>query len=122
MKKLLIVDDYIDVHEIISLIFEDDDIEIKALQDIDGFYEAVDNWKPDMMLLDVNIGRFDGRDICNQLKENDNTKHIKVVLMSATAVDFMKYPCKPDAYFEKPFEIAEVRSLVLGLLQERILY
>lgn len=117
MKKIMIVDDYDDIHEIIPLMLEGTGYQFKSLFSYQGFEQEITLFKPDLLILDVNIGDFDGRDLCNQIKNNPHTKHIKVLMMSATAIDFRKYPCQADGYFEKPFEIDAITRLINSTLQ-----
>jgi DNA-binding response OmpR family regulator len=59
-----------------------------------------------LILLDIKLGEYDGRNICLQLKNNPETKLIKVVLYSAfpeTSVDVSKYGA--DDFVLKPYEM-----------------
>jgi len=44
---------------------------------------VIHSFEPDLILLDVSLSGADGRDICHDLKEGNDTKHIPVVLISA---------------------------------------
>lgn len=116
MKRLLVVDDFEDFHEIIQLILEDEEVEIKCLLDTREFDSVMKVFKPNLVILDVNIGEVDGREVCNAIKSNPETFEVKVLLTSATTTDFMDYNCQPDGYFLKPFSITELKELVCAHL------
>ncbi|MBF0483867.1 MAG: response regulator [Candidatus Omnitrophica bacterium] len=45
--------------------------------------ETAQNKSPDLILLDVIMPGLKGRDVCRKLKENEKTKHIPVVFLTA---------------------------------------
>ncbi|RZK70679.1 MAG: response regulator [Pedobacter sp.] len=116
MKKILIVDDYEDIHDILTFVLQDDQIEVKCLASPALLLNYLQEWKPDLLMLDVHLGEADGRIICSELKVDPFYSHIKVALMSAMADGWRDVPCKADAKIDKPFEIDEVRAVILGLL------
>lgn len=68
MKRILVVDDYEDIHSIFSFIFQDDNVELRFLSDPAGLDELLMEWNPDLLMLDVRLGSVDGRDICRLIK------------------------------------------------------
>ena len=116
MKKVLIVDDYEDILDILSFVLQDEQIKVKCLINAAQLNEHLAVWQPDLVMLDVSLGSADGRSLCNEIKSNAASKHIKVVLMSALPEGWQNFPCKADAKIDKPFDIDEVRNIILGLL------
>lgn len=116
MKKILIVDDYEDIHDILTFVLGDDNVAVRCLSNATLLLTNLNTFKPDLMMLDVRLGDTDGRTLCSAIKANPLYKHVKIVLMSAMADGWKELPCKADAKIDKPFDIDEVRNIVLGLL------
>ncbi|MEH3111782.1 response regulator [Pedobacter terrae] len=118
VKKILIVDDDENIHDIIRLIFEEEHYHIKGLLNADDFElgETIDDFRPDVILLDIFIGQHDGRDICNRLKFNSKTASVPVILLSAVNMDNLS--CSPDDIIEKPFDIIDLQQKVKVLLDQ----
>ena len=61
---------------------------------------------PDMFLLDKQLPDIDGLDVCRQLKANDETKKIPVVIISATPqIEELSKKAGANDFIEKPFSI-----------------
>ncbi|MCX2494840.1 response regulator [Pedobacter sp. PF22-3] len=118
VKKILVVDDDENIHDIIKLIFEEEHYHIKGVLDGDDLRleETIDYFQPDLILLDIFIGKHDGRDICNKLKHNPKTASLPVILLSALNMDNLS--CSPDDTIEKPFDITDLQQKVKALLDK----
>jgi DNA-binding response OmpR family regulator len=69
--------------------------------------------KPDLILLDEILADQRGSALCRRLKNNDTTKHIPVVLISAMPdLKNLALECGADAYIEKPFDIETLVGVV----------
>ena len=84
---------------------------------------------PDLVLSDVMMPRKDGYALCRDIKENEDWRHIPVILLTAKAdkASHVKgLDIGADAYIPKPFDpdilLAEIRSLLQNRekLQERV--
>jgi len=106
MKKVLVIDDDLDILESIQLILEsggyDSDITTKG----DETYRKINQYNPDLIILDVLLSGNDGRIICKNLKSNKTTKKIPIIMISAhpTAKDSTK-TCGADSFIAKPFSV-----------------
>jgi len=116
MKKVLILDDYEDIHDILTFVLQDEQIRVKCLSSAAQLKATLQEWQPDLLMLDVRLGEADGRNICDELKADPLYQHLKITLMSAMADGWRDQPCQADAKIDKPFEIDEVRALILDLL------
>src|ERR1700688_2586755 len=84
MKKILIVDDDTDLLHTLDIFLHKKYV-VKTLSDGHTALEQAEAFKPALVMLDVNLGDMDGRDICKGLKENAATRDIPVMMMSSLA-------------------------------------
>jgi len=82
-KKVLVVDDDISILDAISLILEDNDYDVQTAFKGDEAYLKASDFKPNVIILDVLLSGKDGREICKNLKSDEKTKKIPVIMVSA---------------------------------------
>lgn len=112
MKKILIFDDEEDILEITELMLKKNyDVHTKAsLEDPVQIVESID---PDLILMDLYIPPIGGTKAVKLLKENENTKNIKIILFSASDdVRELTTESGADGYFTKPFEIRQLKKFL----------
>ncbi|MES3016153.1 MAG: response regulator [Bacteroidota bacterium] len=117
MSRILVVDDNEEILEIISLILKGEGYQVKASITGNDLLGIVSDFKPDLILLDIILGGFDGRVLCNTLKANRGTAHVPVILMSA-AHNLKVAHCPADGYIAKPFEIEYLVERVAALIKK----
>ena len=107
MKKILVVDDDDDVLETIQLILEIGGYDVEPLNDAELVFERLAEFEPDLVLLDVVLGKIDGRVICSQLKSHEDTKNIPILMMSGLydLKEVKDMECAPDDFMSKPFKM-----------------
>ena len=82
-KYVLIVDDDPDLVETVCMMLEDKGYEVgKAYDGVEG-EEAIKERHPDLLVLDVMMPRKDGYQLCAELKADNATKDIPVILLTA---------------------------------------
>lgn len=106
--KIFVVDDEETIHELIALIFEDEDYQITSALNADNLIEKISNEEPNVVLLDIHLLDADGRELCNQIKADPRTAHIPVLLLSALNFDGLNLSCQPDGIIEKPFDMMNI--------------
>jgi DNA-binding response OmpR family regulator len=106
MKKVLIVDDDADILEIVGLLLSTHGFRVTLLPTARDIFQTVKSVCPDVVLLDINIGGLDGRQICKQLKSKESVfNHIPVILFSAMHDLKETYPeCDAIDFIPKPFD------------------
>lgn len=74
--------------------------------------------KPDLIILDISLGALDGRQICRELKQNEQTKMIPVIMLSAHERLSKAYDDNcADGYIMKPFALAELLEEIQLLIK-----
>ena len=111
-KKILVLDDDDAIAEAVQMMLELDGYEVVTSNEGD-FVSRLNGDFPDVLLLDVWMSGHDGRLICQSLKADPKTKHIHVILLSATR-DIKESAKKfgADDYLTKPFEMDELLGKV----------
>ena len=119
-KYILVVDDDPDLVETIALMLESKGCEVgKAYDGIEG-EESIKERRPDLVILDIMMPRKDGYVLCAELKANDDTRDIPVILLTAVgeAVPSTRYShadgmsTEADEYIPKPIDTEGLWSAV----------
>jgi len=81
-KKILIVDDDKDIVEVLSQILSSSGYQTEKA--FDGFDAGgkVTHFKPDLMILDLYMPGIDGFEVCERIKKNSDTSHIKIIALT----------------------------------------
>lgn len=117
MKRILVIDDELETRTVIEIVLKEKDYIVEGISKWEYLSYSIQYFKPDLILLDVDLSGADGRDICGQLKMAKQTKDIPVILFSG-------YPdlkdnlqgCKPDAIMEKPIDLVNLLNIIEGAL------
>jgi DNA-binding response OmpR family regulator len=107
MHRILAVDDDKDILEVLQYILEDSGYEVDTLSDGHFLFDKIKEHTPDLILLDIMLGNMDGRELCKDVKANNETHDIPVILISASHAitgPFHKNGA-PDDFIAKPFDI-----------------
>jgi len=114
MRRIIVVDDNEDILEIVKLILEGYDYEVVTLADGSLLVDNLKEFKPDLILLDVMLGNMDGRELCKIIRSNDETKHIPIIMVSAShnlSERLIGMGSNTD-FLAKPFDISELINKV----------
>ena len=118
---LLIVEDNYDIREYITHSFIGD-FEILIAENGKIGIELATERIPDIIISDVMMPVTDGMELTRKLKENINTCHIPIILLTAKTSDQDKnegYSLGADSYMTKPFSAKILRTRVFNLLDSR---
>jgi chemotaxis family two-component system response regulator Rcp1 len=78
----------------------------------------VDAPRPDLILLDLNLPKMDGREVLSLIKGDDTLKMIPTVIMTTSdaEADVLKsYELRANAYLSKPVRLDEFQNLVKSI-------
>nr|BBH86499.1 hypothetical protein KTC_12500 [Thermosporothrix sp. COM3] len=107
-KRILIADDDPAILDSLELILEDAGYEVITTGDGATIQDLV-QMKPDLLLLDIWLSGWNGKDICATLKHNEQTKHLPVILFSASReTEAIARDAGADAFITKPFELDDL--------------
>lgn len=113
--KILIVDDEPTNRKLIRLVLSNERYDIAEAPDGSAALEQIKANLPDLILLDVMMPELNGWEVTKILKNNPETMHIPIVLVTAlnNISDKMKgLELGANEYLEKPINYKELRALV----------
>jgi DNA-binding response OmpR family regulator len=109
MKRILILDDEKDVLVPMTKLLKSHAFSVTSISNPSELFEAVKNFKPHVLIMDIYLSGLDGRNICYRLKRNKETTSTKIILCSGyynianTYSDF-----EADDFIMKPFSIRDL--------------
>jgi len=112
-QHVLVLDDNEAILAVVkeALIYED--FQVNDIPDAVHFFEAVRDFRPDLILLDYHLSGVNGGDLCRQIKAMEQYRHIPVIIFSAY---FSKgdppigVDC--DGFLHKPFDLTELLEVI----------
>jgi DNA-binding response OmpR family regulator len=116
-KKILAVDDDVDILDALEVVLTMEDYDVETIAKGEEVYKMVENFQPDLIILDVLLSGNDGRTICKKLKSDNKTKRIPVIMISAhpSAKESVR-EVGANAFLAKPFDIDELLQEVKKFL------
>ena len=119
--RVLVVEDDDVIRQLITVNLELEGFEVVTAMDGQEALDRVGELNPAVITLDVMMPRLDGWTTATRLRENPDTAHIKVILLSARAqeADLQRGErIGVDAYLTKPFDPDELVNKVRELADQ----
>lgn len=120
MSTIYIVEDDRNISEIESFSLKNSGYEVEVYENAAGFYQAVKERVPSLILLDIMLPDESGLSIVEKLRKDTVTKKVPIILVTAktTEIDKVKgLDMGADDYLTKPFGVMELISRVKALLR-----
>lgn len=107
-KKILIADDDPAILDSVEIMLEMEGYDVDTTANGETIYKMKKDY-PDVLLLDIWMSGQDGRDICKYLKKDPLTRHIPIIMVSASRdiMDSAK-AAGADDFLAKPFEMDDL--------------
>ncbi len=119
--RILIADDNQQVVELLEANLDELGAEIRSAADGEATLKLVQEWKPDLLLLDIMMPRMSGFEVCKRLRSNAASKNLAILMVTALdqPVDIERaVEAGTDDFLTKPINKTElllrVRALVKG--------
>jgi len=119
-KRILIIDDEQELSDMTKLRLEANGYEVLCAYDGLAGLDMVKKEMPDLILLDVNMPKMDGFQVCRLLKFDAKFKSIPIIMLTArgTTDDIeIGGQIRADAYMTKPFDSQELLDKIKELLE-----
>ncbi|GAB2706246.1 response regulator [Mucilaginibacter koreensis] len=118
-KTILLADDDEAIVDATVLMFEVMGYEVVHTIQGNNVPEMAITKQPDIVVLDIWMSGIDGRDICRQIKAHPDTRHIPVLMISASRhIGGSALEAGADGFVEKPFEMNTLLDKVEELLRD----
>lgn len=120
MALIYVVEDDVNIREIETLALKNSGYEVEDFSCAKDFYRAVEEKKPQLILLDIMLPDEDGLRIVKQLRRKKDTVTIPVIMVTAKTTEMDKVKgldIGADDYMTKPFGVMELISRVKALLR-----
>lgn len=118
-RRILVCDDDAGVVEVIRIILEEAGHKVKTLNSGKAIQKRVQQYLPDVILLDIWMPGIDGRLVTKLLKNNPNTKHIPIIVISAlNDTEKIAKEAGADDFLAKPFEMNHLLTKVKESLND----
>lgn len=121
-KKIMIVDDEPDTVDLVKLVLETEGYETSVAYSGQEALDKISVERPDLVLLDIMMPHLDGWAVRKEIVENEETKDIPVVMLTAKAQPLDKmiglHVVGVTDYITKPFGRQELIDRVKKVLGE----
>ena len=119
-KKVLIADDEPNIVTALEFLLQRNGHEVYIARNGDAALELVDQYQPDLVLLDVMMPVKSGYEVCQRMRERADWRHIKIIILTAKGrgVEMSKgLSIGADLYMTKPFSTQELMARINELLE-----
>ncbi len=120
-KSILVVDDEQNILLSLQYLMTQAGYEVRTATDGDEALQAVEDTPPDLILLDVNMPKRSGFEVCQTIRANSDWSQVRVVMLTAKGRDIERekgLALGADDYITKPFSTQEVVAKVNEMLGE----
>ncbi len=120
-KKILVVDDEVDLVETIRFPLEMEGFNVLVSYNGEDALNQARKEKPDLILLDLMLPKLDGYKVCRLLKFDERYKDIPILMLTAKTQEKDKLLGKEtgaNEYITKPFDIDDLMKKVKAYLSK----
>jgi twitching motility two-component system response regulator PilG len=118
-SRILIIEDEESLLRLLTILLTSRGYRVIGVQEGSAGLAEMERTSFDLVLLDLMLPGLDGFEVCRSIKENPETRHIPVVILTARkgSADLERgLGLGADAYITKPFKSSRVMETVAELL------
>ncbi|MBP7687194.1 MAG: response regulator transcription factor [Thermoflexales bacterium] len=116
-QKILVVDDELDIVKVVRAYLEQSGFRVVTASDGQHALTVFRHEKPDLVVLDLNLPKMDGLDVCRAIRRDSNTPVIMLTARVDEADRLIGLEIGADDYIVKPFSPREVVARVRTVLR-----
>ncbi|WP_438449189.1 response regulator [Gorillibacterium sp. sgz5001074] len=118
-KRIVCVDDDQNVQKLYRQTLEEHGYEILSLDGRENVVRAIEEFKPEVVILDIMLPYKDGWELLTEIKKHPQTYHIPVIMASVLSESNLAYRMKADDYLIKPMSQEELIGAISRILSNR---
>ena len=117
-KTVLVVDDDPDARDFLSTVLQDNGYGTVTANDGTEALAAIEQSRPDLVLLDITMPEKSGVAVYRKIKEDDQLKAIPVIIVTGMSDEFEKFISTrrqvppPEGYISKPVDHEQFLKMV----------
>ena len=118
--KVVIVEDEADIREVIEYNLRREGYRTSSVADGEQALQLIRDTLPDLVLLDLMLPGLDGLEVCQRLKSDSATRHIRIIMVTAKGEErdiLMGLDLGADDYLSKPFSPKELLGRIRAVLR-----
>ena len=119
-QKILVVDDDPDIRRLVETVLEREGFIVETAASAAEFFKILSQFKPELVVLDLQLPDEDGFGIIKKLRNNPLTSNLPVVMLTVQSVDSYKIAgleIGADDYIVKPFNQGEFIARLKAILR-----
>ncbi|HET6433063.1 response regulator [Dyella sp.] len=114
--RVLLADAFVESGVPVELDFVADGVEL--LDRLNARDQAPDQSLPDLLLLDLNMPRMDGREALRAIREHERLRHLPVIILTTSRAELdirVSYQLGANSYVTKPRRFDELTAVLRSL-------
>ncbi|HEV8083188.1 MAG TPA: response regulator [Chitinophagaceae bacterium] len=117
LGRIMIVDNSADLLETKEYILNRNRYTVKTLTNGYDIKKEIIEFQPQLLLLDIFLADEDGRNICEELKKDETTKHVSILVFSSSHEPLKNFESYyADGFIDKPFDLKKLLKKITSLL------
>jgi two-component system, OmpR family, alkaline phosphatase synthesis response regulator PhoP len=116
---VLVVEDEPNIVLSLQFILKQAGFAVRVARDGDQALRAIDDYVPDLVLLDIMLPKQDGFSVCETIRANANCRNVKIIMLSAKSREADKeraLALGADDFVTKPFSTRVLGKLVKDIV------
>ena len=112
-KRIMIVDDQLDVATVLGRLVEKCGATARVVNDGPAALAAAEEWKPDVVLIDLGLPTMDGYEVARRLRETPGLGEIRIVALTGNELDEEAGDgARFDRHLVKPIGVDVLREII----------
>jgi DNA-binding response OmpR family regulator len=118
-RRVLVADDEPNIVAALEFLLRRNGYEVEVARNGDEALAIVERAPPDLVLLDVMMPLKDGHVVCQRIRDDERSRHVKVIMLTAKGRDAdvnKGLAHGADLYVTKPFSTRDLMDKIKGLI------